>query len=339
MLIKADYLTLGIESSCDETAVAIFSEREGLIAHQLHSQIKTHFDYGGVVPELASRDHIKYGLPLLKRSLDEANLVVSDIDGIAYTKGPGLAGALLSGSALAKSLAFGLGIPSLGVHHLEGHLLSPFLEYQKPSFPFLSLLVSGGHTILLVANGLGDYQLLGQSLDDAVGEAFDKVAKLIGLGYPGGAELAKLALDGRAGLFNFPRPMLNKDNLDFSFSGLKTFVRNVFLDLKNPNRQDLADIAYEFEQAVGDVLTSKTEKALVQNNLQQLVVSGGVSANKTLRAKIDKMGAQLGVQTFYPRFEFCTDNAAMIALVGHLYLQQGKKDASDDIIVNPSWEL
>ncbi len=327
--------TLGIESSCDESAVAIYSKSKGLITHQLHSQIAAHKDYGGVVPEIASREHILYITPLIQKALQESALNISDISGIAYTQGPGLAGALLVGSAIAKSLAFALKIPALGINHMEGHLLAPLLEKNKPNFPFICLLISGGHTMLVEAKKMGSYRILGESLDDAVGEAFDKTAKLLGLGYPGGSALSKLARGGTENAFKFPRPLIHKKTLDFSFSGLKTFARNTLE--KYPKR--ICDIACAFEAAATDVLVAKCERAMKQSQLSTLVVAGGVSANQTLRQKVNQMAEKIRVQVFYPRSQFCTDNAAMIALAGHLRLTSGEKDRHQIIDIKPRWSL
>ncbi|SMM97884.1 TsaD/Kae1/Qri7 protein, required for threonylcarbamoyladenosine t(6)A37 formation in tRNA [uncultured Candidatus Thioglobus sp.] len=331
----ADFITLGVESSCDETGIGLYSQQRGLIAHQLFSQVKIHQEYGGVVPELASRDHIQRVLPLIKATLKEAQLTLADLSGISYTAGPGLAGALLVGSAIAKSLAWSLKIPALGVHHMEGHLLAPLLEEKQPKFPFVALLVSGGHTMLVDVQGIGKYSILGESLDDAVGEAFDKTAKILGLGYPGGPALASLAEQGVEGFFKFPRPMVDRPGLDFSFSGLKTFARNTFA--KHPEQK--ADIAKAFEVAATQTLMIKCRRALEQTNHQTLVVAGGVSANKSLRSVLDSMGQKLGVEVFYPRQEFCTDNGAMIALAGHLRLSQGQKTHSNEIAIQPRWSL
>ncbi|WXU00437.1 MAG: tRNA N6-adenosine threonylcarbamoyltransferase [Catillopecten margaritatus gill symbiont] len=330
-----NFITLGIESSCDETGVGLYSEQNGLIAHQLFSQVEIHAEYGGVVPELASRDHIQRVLPLIKAVLKDANLQLTDIDGIAYTAGPGLAGALLVGSAVAKSLAWSLKIPSLGVHHMEGHLLAPLLEKNQPKFPFVALLVSGGHTMLVDVKSIGQYAILGESLDDAVGEAFDKTAKILGLGYPGGPALAALAEQGTEGVFKFPRPMIDRPGLDFSFSGLKTFARNTFA--KHPEQK--ADIAKAFEVAATQTLMIKCRRALEATGRQRLVVAGGVSANIALRKELDKMGLKAGVTVFYPRQEFCTDNGAMIALAGHLRLVKGQTTSGNEIVINPRWNI
>lgn len=329
------FVTLGIESSCDETGIGLYSSDQGLIAHQLFSQVEMHAEYGGVVPELASRDHIQRAIPLIKAVLSEANLQLSDISGIAYTAGPGLAGALLVGSSIAKSLAWSLSIPALAVHHMEGHLLAPLLEETQPQFPFVALLVSGGHTMLVDVKGIGKYQILGESLDDAVGEAFDKTAKILGLGYPGGPALAQLAQQGNQDAFKFPRPMIDRPGLDFSFSGLKTFARNTFA--KHPEQK--ADIAKAFEVAATQTLMIKCRRALEQTQYSTLVVAGGVSANQSLRQVLDKMGKKLEVKVFYPRQEFCTDNGAMIALAGHLRLTKGQASTGSDIVVKPRWSL
>ena len=331
----AKFITLGIESSCDETGIGLYSEQHGLIAHQLFSQVEIHAEYGGVVPELASRDHIQRVLPLIKQVLKDAKLQLTDIDAIAYTAGPGLAGALLVGSAVAKSLAWSLKIPALGVHHMEGHLLAPLLEKNQPKFPFVALLVSGGHTMLVDVKAIGQYQILGESLDDAVGEAFDKTAKILGLGYPGGPALAALAEQGVAGVFKFPRPMIGRPGLDFSFSGLKTFARNTFA--KHPTQK--ADIAKAFEVAATQTLMIKCRRTLEQTGRKTLVVAGGVSANQALRIELDTMGRKLGVDVFYPRQEFCPDNGAMIALAGHLRLIKGQITNSNEITIQPRWSL
>ena len=330
-----NFITLGIESSCDETGIGLYSSDQGLIAHQLFSQVEMHAEYGGVVPELASRDHIQRTIPLIKAVLSEAKLQLSDISGIAYTAGPGLAGALLVGSSVAKSLAWSLNIPALAVHHMEGHLLAPLLEETQPQFPFVALLVSGGHTLLVDVKGIGDYQILGESLDDAVGEAFDKTAKILGLGYPGGPALAALAEQGDETQFRFPRPMTDRPGLEFSFSGLKTFARNTFA--KHPEQK--ADIAKAFEVAATQTLMIKCRRALEQTHYSTLVVAGGVSANQSLRQVLDAMGKKLDVEVFYPRQEFCTDNGAMIALAGHLRLVKGQVSSGSEITIKPRWSL
>ena len=327
---------LGIETSCDETGVAIYDARQGLIANQLYSQIALHADYGGVVPELASRDHIRKTAPLIQAALQEAQLTAADIDGIAYTSGPGLVGALLVGATIARSLAYAWQVPALGIHHMEGHLLAPMLEDNPPEFPFIALLVSGGHTQLVQVDGVGQYQLLGESIDDAAGEAFDKTAKLLGLDYPGGAALAKLATQGKV-RFKFPRPMTDRPGLDFSFSGLKTFAANTIT--ANPqDDQTRADIAFAFQEAVVDTLMIKCRRALQQTGLKRLVIAGGVSANTALRTELAKLMQQLGGEVFYPKPQFCTDNGAMIAYAGFLRLQSGQtQDLS--IEVRPRWNM
>ena len=327
---------LGIETSCDETGVAIYDARQGLIANQLYSQIALHADYGGVVPELASRDHIRKTAPLIQAALQEAQLTAADIDGIAYTSGPGLVGALLVGATIARSLAYAWQVPALGIHHMEGHLLAPMLEDNPPEFPFIALLVSGGHTQLVQVDGVGQYQLLGESIDDAAGEAFDKTAKLLGLDYPGGAALAKLATQGKV-RFKFPRPMTDRPGLDFSFSGLKTFAANTIT--ANPqDDQTRADIAFAFQEAVVDTLMIKCRRALQQTGLKRLVIAGGVSANTALRAGLAKLMQQLGGEVFYPKPHLCTDNGAMIAYAGFLRLQSGQtQDLS--IEVRPRWNM
>ncbi len=329
------FITLGIESSCDETGIGLYSQQDGLIAHQLFSQVEVHREYGGVVPELASRDHIQRVLPLIKAVLEQGKVQLSDISAIAYTAGPGLAGALLVGSAVAKSLAWSLKIPALAVHHMEGHLLAPLLEAKQPEFPFVALLVSGGHTMLVEVEAIGQYKILGESVDDAVGEAFDKTAKILGLGYPGGPALAALAQQGTEGVFKFPRPMTDRPGLDFSFSGLKTFARNTFA--KHPTQK--ADIAKAFEVAATQTLMIKCRRALEQTGRKTLVVAGGVSANMALRDELDAMGRKAGVEVFYPRQEFCTDNGAMIALAGHLRLIKGQVSTGNEITIQPRWSL
>jgi N6-L-threonylcarbamoyladenine synthase len=314
---------LGLETSCDETAVAVFDGAAGLLAHELHSQVDLHSIYGGVVPELASRDHLRKLLPLLKKVVESSGGSRA-IDGIACTTGPGLAGALLVGSSVASSLAYAWDVPCIGVHHMEGHLLAPLLEADPPEFPFLALLVSGGHTLLAFVRGVGRYEVLGSSLDDAAGEAFDKTAKLLGLGYPGGPQLAALAERGRPGVFNFPRPMTERPGLDFSFSGLKTAVV-VALRGRALDDQTRADAALAFEEAVVDTLVMKSRRAIEATDARTLVVAGGVGANRRLRARMLAMGERHGVRVAYPRAEFCTDNAAMIALLGHLRLSAGER--------------
>lgn len=328
---------LGIESSCDETGVAIYDEEKGLIANQLYTQISLHADYGGVVPELASRDHIRKTAPLIQAALQEADLQSEDIDGVAYTTGPGLAGALLVGAMIARSLAYAWNVPALGVHHMEGHLLAPMLEEQVPEFPFLALLVSGGHTQLIQVNGIGDYQLLGESIDDAAGEAFDKTAKLLGLDYPGGAALSRLAEQGNPNRFVFPRPMTDRPGLDFSFSGLKTFAANTVAQYPQ-DQQTRCDIAYAFQAAVVDTLAIKCQRALTQTGLKRLVIAGGVSANKQLRQRLAALMKKLGGEVFYPAPQFCTDNGAMIAYAGFLRLKAGEQTGLS-VEVRPRWKM
>ncbi|HEX2585286.1 MAG TPA: tRNA (adenosine(37)-N6)-threonylcarbamoyltransferase complex transferase subunit TsaD [Steroidobacteraceae bacterium] len=316
---------LGIETSCDETAVAVYDSSGGLLAHQLYSQIPLHAGYGGVVPELAARDHVRKLLPLINGALETAKLQKNQLDAVAYTAGPGLIGALLVGAAVARSFAFGIGIPALGVHHLEGHLLAPMLEADSPQYPFIALLVSGGHTMLAEVRGLGEYHMLGSTLDDAAGEAFDKTAKVLGLGYPGGPALAKLAESGNAVRYSFPRPMLDRPGLDFSFSGLKTAVVHVVKATVLDDRTK-ADIASSFQEAVVDTLAAKCLRAMQQSNSNTLVVAGGVGANRRLRERLLDLGNQHGFAVRYPRLEFCTDNAAMIAYAGCQRLLKGEHD-------------
>ena len=311
---------LGIETSCDETGVAIYDTEQGLLSHALFSQIDMHARYGGVVPELASRDHVRRIIPLIKDVLEEASIHSNDIDGIAYTEGPGLIGALLVGVSVAHTLAWTWNIPSVGVHHMEGHLLACMLEKDPPEFPFVALLVSGGHTQLVKVDGVGEYQILGESLDDAVGEAFDKTAKLLGLSYPGGPAIEQIAINGDPDRYDFPRPMVNRPGLDFSFSGLKTFARNTWEESAK-DEQTKADIARAFSEAVFDTLFIKCKRAFKETGIQNLVVAGGVSANQQLREKFKKLDAEV----YYPRPEFCTDNGAMIAYAGSLRLMAGEK--------------
>jgi len=316
---------LGIESSCDETAAAVYDGQRGLLAHEIHSQVALHAAYGGVVPELASRDHLRKLTPLLKKVLAEGGGKEA-IDGIAYTAGPGLVGALLVGAAVARSQAYAWGVPAVGVQHMEGHLLAPLLEEDPPPFPFVALLVSGGHTLLAHVHGVGQYEILGSSLDDAAGEAFDKTAKLLGLGYPGGPQLAALAERGRLETFRFPRPLTERPGLDFSFSGLKTAVVVALRNHGDLDDQSRADAARGFEEAVVDTLVIKCRRALEATGVRTLVIAGGVGANRRLRARMLAMGEREGVRVVYPRAEFCTDNAAMIALLGHLRLAAGQRD-------------
>lgn len=332
-------LVLGIESSCDETGVALYDTNHGLLAHALHSQVAMHADFGGVVPELASRDHIQRALPLTQQILQKADKQLEDIDGIAYTQGPGLAGALLVGTSIAQSLAFALRIPSIGVHHLEGHLLAPLLEDNPPAFPFVALLVSGGHSQLMRVDGIGQYTLLGDTLDDAAGEAFDKTAKLLGLGYPGGPALAKLALEGRAH-FSLPRPMLHSKDLNFSFSGLKTAVLTLTNKHQPLDNQTQADIAWEFQEAVTEILTTKCMTALRETGLDNLIVSGGVGANTRLRERLNSATKRKLCKVSYPRLEFCTDNGAMIAFAGAKRLEAMKSNTDNySFSVRPRWDL
>lgn len=326
---------LGIETSCDETGVAIYGEPGGLLAHRIHSQIALHARYGGVVPELASRDHVRRLLPLIDEVLQEAGLAKQDLDGIAYTRGPGLIGALMVGSALARSLAWALGIPAIGVHHMEAHLLAPMLEEPAPAFPFVALLVSGGHTMLVQVAGIGRYRLLGESLDDAAGEAFDKTAKLLELPYPGGPALEALARDGDPRRFQFPRPMTDRPGLDFSFSGLKTFALNT---IRAHGPEARADIARAFQDAVVDTLVIKCRRALEQTGSSRLVIAGGVSANQALREQLRALGERLNATVYYPRPQLCTDNGAMVAYAGYCRLRAGEQ-ASLDFSPTARWPL
>ena len=325
---------LGIETSCDETGVAVYDTSRGLLAHALYSQIRLHAEYGGVVPELASRDHVRKLLPMVQKVVAEAD-GPAGLDGVVYTAGPGLVGALLVGACLARSLAFAWGVPALGVHHMEGHLLAPMLEDPRPEFPFVALLVSGGHSLLVDVEGVGRYRTLGESIDDAAGEAFDKVAKLLKLPYPGGPHLARLAERGRPGQYDLPRPMTDRPGLDMSFSGLKTAVRVLLTQLPDDD-QTQADVARAFEDAVVDTLSLKCERALQQTGRKRLVVAGGVGANQRLRARLKDMTAQLGGEAFYPRPEFCTDNGAMIAFAGATRLAAG---ARAETPVTARWPL
>jgi N6-L-threonylcarbamoyladenine synthase len=328
---------LGIETSCDETAVAIYDGELGLLAHTLHSQIKLHNQFGGVVPELASRDHIRKITPLIKEALHQANTNLNTLDGIAYTAGPGLIGSLMVGATVASGLAYALNIPAIPVHHLEAHLLAPLLEENKPAFPFVALLVSGGHTLLIKVITIGHYEILGETLDDAAGEAFDKIAKLLGLSLPGGPQLAKLAKNGDPKRFHFPRPLLERPGLDFSFSGLKTHTRLTF-EKTNRTEQDKADIARAFEEAVVDTLLHKAKRALKQTGLNRLVIAGGVGANLRLRHYLHMLAKKEAFDIYYPRLEFCTDNGAMVAFAGYQYLSNASK--KDLIIhVRAKWPL
>nr|WP_154324497.1 tRNA (adenosine(37)-N6)-threonylcarbamoyltransferase complex transferase subunit TsaD [Pantoea sp. 201603H] len=328
---------LGIETSCDETGIAIYDDEAGLLANQLYSQVKIHADYGGVVPELASRDHVRKTVPLIQAALKEAGLTAQDIDGVAYTAGPGLVGALLVGATIGRSLAFAWDVPAVPVHHMEGHLLAPMLEDNPPDFPFVALLVSGGHTQLISVTGIGEYHLLGESVDDAAGEAFDKTAKLLGLDYPGGPMLSKMAQQGTIGRFIFPRPMTDRPGMDFSFSGLKTFAANTIRE-NDDSEQTRADIARAFEDAVVDTLSIKCRRALEHTGFKRLVIAGGVSANRTLRAKLAEMMQARGGEVFYARPEFCTDNGAMIAYAGMIRLKGGCCGELS-VTVRPRWPL
>lgn len=327
---------LGIETSCDDTGIALYDSDQGLLSHALYSQIKTHQEYGGVVPELAARDHVVKVIPLVDLVMRRANAEPESVDAVAYTSGPGLAGALLAGSAIAKGLAFSWDVPALGVHHMEGHMLAPMLEDNAPEFPFIALLVSGGHTLLAQVHGVGEYTIIGQTLDDAVGEAFDKTAKLLNLGYPGGPAIARAATHGDPQRFTFPRPMLDRPGLDFSFSGLKTFalttIQNNSLD-----EQTIADIAWAFQDAAVDTLVKKCKRAIEQSGYSRLVVAGGVGANLRLREQLQITMQALGGEVFYPKIEFCTDNGAMIAYAGCQRLHQATRDLSFQ--VKARWSL
>ena len=335
-------LVLGIETSCDETGFAVYDSERGLLAHSLYSQVALHADYGGVVPELASRDHVRKILPMLNEVLAKSGIDKQSIDGIAYTAGPGLMGALMVGGSMATALGFTLDVPVIGVHHMEGHLLAPMLEDTPPEFPFVALLVSGGHTQLVLVKGIGSYQLLGESLDDAAGEAFDKTAKMLDLDYPGGPVLADMAEKGQTQRFDFPRPMTDRPGLDFSFSGLKTHTRNLIEKYRGddvlPDDQTVLDICAGFQEAVVDTLVIKCQRALVQTGMRKLVIAGGVSANKRLREKLESELAKNNAEVFYARHEFCTDNGAMIAYAGCQRLLAG--ETSDlALSVTPRWPL
>lgn len=314
---------LGIETSCDETGIAVYDDTAGLLSHELYSQVKLHADYGGVVPELASRDHVRKIIPLIEKALSDANTQPSELDGVAFTQGPGLVGALLVGSSVGRSLAYAWGVPAVGVHHMEGHLLAPMLEDNAPEFPFVALLVSGGHSMLVKVEGIGRYEVLGESIDDAAGEAFDKTAKLLGLDYPGGPLLAKLAEKGEPGHYKFPRPMTDRPGLDFSFSGLKTFAANT-IRAADDNEQTKANIAYAFQEAVIDTLIIKCKRALKQTGMKRLVIAGGVSANTMLRTQMKTLMDDLRGEVFYPNLAYCTDNGAMIAYAGMQRLKAGE---------------
>ncbi|HAJ76118.1 MAG TPA: tRNA (adenosine(37)-N6)-threonylcarbamoyltransferase complex transferase subunit TsaD [Gammaproteobacteria bacterium] len=335
-------IVLGIETSCDETGLAVYDSDRGLLADCLYSQVDIHADFGGVIPELASRDHIRKTLPLVKQVIGAAGITNSDIEGVAYTAGPGLIGALLVGAAIGRSLAMGWNVPAIGVHHMEGHLLAPMLEADPPSFPFVALLVSGGHTQLVRVDGIGQYQLLGESLDDAAGEAFDKVGKMLGLPYPGGPHVAELASSGTAGRFEFPRPMTNRPGLDFSFSGLKTFARNTISEHSDVegglDEQTRADIARAFEEAVIATMAIKCRRALEQTGLQSLIIAGGVSANTRLREVLQVAMQKIDGRLFYAQTKFCTDNGAMIAYAGCQRLLAGQTETLA-IDAFPRWSL
>ena len=318
---------LGIETSCDETGIAVYDDEQGLLSHELYSQVKLHADYGGVVPELASRDHVRKIIPLIEKAMEDANTSPQQIDGVAFTQGPGLVGALLVGSSVGRSLAYAWNVPAVGVHHMEGHLLAPMLEDEAPEFPFIALLVSGGHSMLVKVEGIGQYEVLGESIDDAAGEAFDKTAKLLGLDFPGGPLLAKLAEQGEAGHYKFPRPMTDRPGLDFSFSGLKTFAANTIRDADlsgSDAGQIKANIAYAFQEAVVDTLIIKCKRALKQTGMKRLVIAGGVSANTMLRAQMKSLMSTLNGEVFYPSLAYCTDNGAMIAYAGMQRLKAGE---------------
>lgn len=333
---------LGIETSCDETGVAVYDSDRGLLAHALYSQVAVHAEYGGVVPELASRDHVRKLLPLISQVLTEQALTPADIDGVAYTAGPGLIGALMVGASVGRSLAYAWDVPAIGVHHMEGHLLAPMLEATPPEFPFVALLVSGGHTQLIAVQGIGRYEILGESVDDAAGEAFDKAAKMLDLDYPGGPEIARLAERGNPQRFKFPRPMTDRPGLDFSFSGLKTYTLNTIAEHRGddvlPDDQTMADIAWAFQEAVVDTLAIKCRRALEQTGLKTLIIAGGVSANSRLREKLSASLAKVGGKVFYARHEFCTDNGAMIAYAGCRRLMAGQREGLS-ISALPRWSM
>jgi N6-L-threonylcarbamoyladenine synthase len=333
---------LGIETSCDETGVAIYDSEVGLLADCLYSQVEIHAKYGGVIPELASRDHIRKTLPLIEEVIEKAGIDASEIEGVAYTAGPGLVGALFVGAAIGRTLGMAWDVPTIGVHHMEGHLLAPMLEPEPPEFPFVALLVSGGHTQLVKVGGIGRYELLGESLDDAAGEAFDKVGKMLGLPYPGGPHVAKLAQRGDPARFNFPRPMINRPGLDFSFSGLKTYVRNTITSLRDESgelaEQDAADIARAFEEAVVNTLSIKCRRALEETGYKKLIIAGGVSANLRLREVLEEAMAKVDGRLFYAQLKYCTDNGAMIAYAGCQRLLAGERDDLE-IRAQPRWSL
>ena len=329
---------LGVETSCDETGVAIYDSEVGLLADQLYSQVTMHAEFGGVVPELASRDHIRRTLPMIASVLEAADLRPADIDGVAFTAGPGLVGALLVGASVARSLALAWDVPAIGVHHMEGHLLAPMLADDPPEYPFIALLVSGGHTLLVNAHAHAQYEILGESRDDAAGEAFDKAAKMLGLGYPGGPAIARLAEQGTPERFRFPRPMIDRPGLDFSFSGLKTYTLNCVQDLGTPSEQDRADVALAFQDAVVDTLTIKCRRALRETGSARLVIAGGVSANTQLRRSLDDMVAAEYAKLYVPALKLCTDNGAMIAFAGWQRLAAGERTGLD-LTVRPRWPI
>ncbi len=340
MLESRPMRVLGIESSCDETGLALYDTERGLLAHALHSQVAMHAEYGGVVPELASRDHIRRLVPLLRQVLQDSAVTLAEVDAVAYTQGPGLAGALLVGCAFAEGLAASLGKPTLPVHHLEGHLLSPLLARDPPEFPFVALLVSGGHTQLMAVTGVGQYELLGETLDDAAGEAFDKTAKLLGLGYPGGPALSKLADAGSPGVYDLPRPMLHSGDFNFSFAGLKTAVLTLVRDKAEDRPGFHADVARAFQDALVEVLVKKSIAALKHTGLQRLVVAGGVGANRQLRLALNEAARKRRYQVYYPELEFCTDNGAMIAFAGAMRLMAGARARPAGMFaVRPRWPL
>ncbi|MBS02394.1 MAG: tRNA (adenosine(37)-N6)-threonylcarbamoyltransferase complex transferase subunit TsaD [Gammaproteobacteria bacterium] len=329
---------LGVETSCDETGVALYDSERGLLADQLYSQVSMHAEFGGVVPELASRDHIRRTLPMIASVLAEAGIGPNEVDGIAYTAGPGLVGALLVGASVARSLALAWDVPAVGVHHMEGHLLAPMLADDPPEYPFVALLVSGGHTLLVNAHAHADYEILGESRDDAAGEAFDKAAKMLGLGYPGGPAIARLAENGTTDRFTFPRPMVDRPGLDFSFSGLKTYTLNCVQDLGEPNDQDRADVALAFQDAVVDTLTIKCRRALRETGSSRLVIAGGVSANTRLRQRLENMVHTERARLYVPALKLCTDNGAMIAYAGWQRLAAGERSGLD-LTVRPRWPI
>ncbi|MDX1812900.1 MAG: tRNA (adenosine(37)-N6)-threonylcarbamoyltransferase complex transferase subunit TsaD [Gammaproteobacteria bacterium] len=329
---------LGIETSCDETGIAIYDGEKGLMAHALYSQIDLHADFGGVVPELASRDHVRKTLPLIQQVMDDSGCTREDISAVAYTAGPGLVGALLVGAAIGRSLAWTWNVPAIEIHHMEGHLLAPLLETNPPEFPFVALLVSGGHSMIVAVKGIGQYEIIGDTLDDAAGEAFDKTAKLLGLGYPGGPALSRLAEQGQAGRFKFPRPMTDRPGLEFSFSGLKTFALNT-VQREGDDEQTKADIALAFEVAVAETMAIKCRRALQETGLKRLIIAGGVSANQRLRHHLHVMAKKEQAELYYPRLEFCTDNAAMIAFAGCQRLLNQHTHQALSLDATARWDL